>query len=284
MRHVRNLGGAVAGGLTGALLLTVGGPVMADTLRCDRINSVPFVISSPGVYCVDRRLTTAMTSGAAITIAADDVLLDLGGHTLDGAAGGPETLAVGVHGVDRRNVTVRDGTVRGFRSGIRLEATSGASPGGHAVERVRAEANVSVGISVGGSGSVVRQNMVKGTGVGNTDHGGTGIGASGAGVRVLDNDVVNSLSPGASLPSQAINVAGANGAVVEGNRIALASDGITVDESENVLIVGNRITDTGRGIALIAPPTPVIGKCRDNVFANVPFPLTGGCVDLGNWN
>lgn len=282
MPRTRFLRRATLGGALGSLLLAGPGPAPADTLRCDRINSVPVVISSPGVYCVDRPLTTALTAGAAITIAADHVLLDLGGHTLDGSAGGPASQATGIHGVDRRGVTVRDGTVRGFRSGIRLEATSGAAPGGHVVERVRAETNISLGIGVGGAGSVARQNLVKGTGTGNTDHGGTGIGASGAGVRVLDNDVVDTLSPDASLPSQGINVAGATGAVVEGNRIAAASDGITVDESEHVLIAGNRITGTNRGIALISPPGPVSAKCRGNLFANVTFFMTGGCTDVGN--
>lgn len=99
---------------------------------------------------------------------------------------------------------------------------------------------------------------------------------------MLNNDIVDTLSPDASLPSQAINVAGATGAVVEGNRIAAASDGITVDESEHVLIADNRITGTTRGIALITIPPPVSAKCRDNLFAGVATFLTGGCADVGN--
>jgi len=48
--------------------------------RTYQINSLPYTISVPGDYQLDRNLQS--TSPTLITITADDVTLDLNGHTL----------------------------------------------------------------------------------------------------------------------------------------------------------------------------------------------------------
>ena len=85
--------------------------VRADTTVCTPITSVPFTVSQSGVYCLDRNLTTAAGASHAIQISADDVTIDLNGYTLSGS-GGTSTTTVGIaaSGVNRRNITVRNGT------------------------------------------------------------------------------------------------------------------------------------------------------------------------------
>ena len=248
-------------------------PSDADTVRCTReIRTVPFTIAESGVYCLTRSFSTAMATGVAIAVEADDVTLDLAGFTLAGAAG-PGTTADGIVAEGRRNVTVRDGTVTGFARGVSL-----ASLGGHLVEKVRAHKNVRVGIEVIGQGSSIRRNNVSATGGGTVVPVWVGIGAAGLGVHVIDNDVTDTVDPGEGFAADAINVAGANGAVIEGNRLSNQTVpphvlGITVFESEGVFVVNNRIANFPRGVTYVAPAT---GKYRDNLTSNVALPFVGG--------
>ncbi|MGB8170235.1 MAG: hypothetical protein WCF18_22225, partial [Chthoniobacteraceae bacterium] len=73
----------------GLLLLTIIGlsrPVAAQTaapaVAATAITKVPKTITKPGLYIVKADLTFAPATGDALTIAAPDVILDLGGHSL----------------------------------------------------------------------------------------------------------------------------------------------------------------------------------------------------------
>jgi nitrous oxidase accessory protein NosD len=264
-----------------SLALWVGIPpavTRADTLRCQEIRSVPFTIDRPGVYCLARPISTPIEAGVAILIAADDVTLDLAGFTLEGTAD-TDTKADGIVAEARRNVTVRDGTVRGFLRGVRL-----ASVGGHLVEGVRAHGNFGLGIGVSGHGSIIRRNQVVATGGGKETPVWTGIGAAGPGVRIIDNDVIDTVDPGPGFAVDAINVFGAHGGVIEGNRVAnqLVPPhvfGITVFDSSGVLVVNNRIVNFPDGITYLGST----GKYRDNLTFGVASPFDGG-TDAGNNN
>src|SRR5262245_37058319 len=137
------------------LMLVVGAPKLArpETVACTPITSLPTVITVRGVYCFTGNLSTAATTGSAIDIQVNNVVLDLNAFTLIGLAG-PATQAVGIHGLNRRNITIKNGTVRGFLRGIHLETSGGTSPG-HVVEGIRAEQNTFVGIHVEGAGILV---------------------------------------------------------------------------------------------------------------------------------
>ncbi len=106
------------------------------------ITNLPYTISQGGSYYLGASLTT---TGNGITITADNVTLDLMGFSLTGDGGAAD---VGIHvsgtsGTPRRNVAVRNGTVRGFGTGIlashvdgctfeRLDALDHAGHGFHA--------------------------------------------------------------------------------------------------------------------------------------------------------
>lgn len=85
---------------------------VADEVRTP-IDQLPYPIQNSGSYYVTRNLDG---SAGGITITADNVTLDLMGFTLDGG-GAIEHYGIIFSGQD--NVTVKNGTVRGFgRAGI----------------------------------------------------------------------------------------------------------------------------------------------------------------------
>ena len=53
------------------------------------------------------------------------IVVDLGGGTLVGGTGAPETLAGAGIAISGRNVTLRNGSIRGFRIGVRAEDCDG---------------------------------------------------------------------------------------------------------------------------------------------------------------
>ena len=107
-----------------------------------------------------------MTSGSAIDIQANSVVLDLSGFQLGGESAGLGTLILSEsssrsiarsHHHQERNDFGRDSVTRDRSDG------SLASQG-HIVEDIRADHNTQVGIHVGGSGNIVRNNQVVATG------------------------------------------------------------------------------------------------------------------------
>ena len=90
------------------------------------ITSLPYTISSPGVYTVGSNLSVTGANG--ITITSDDVVVDLAGHTITGAS---NTQYAGVlcftsasSNQPRRNLVVKNGTIRGFKLGVYLTGTA----------------------------------------------------------------------------------------------------------------------------------------------------------------
>jgi hypothetical protein len=256
----------------------------AEPPGCRRINSLPAVIDSPGTYCLSSGLSTALSSGSAISINANDVVLDLGGFALDGTAAGTGSEATGVRAVGRSQVTVRNGIVRGFFEGVGL--VGGPGQGG-VVEDIAAESNFLTGIAVEGVGAVVRRSRVTHTG-GSTsplaNGNALGIVIHGTGSRALDNDVVDTFAA-AGHNAWSIHATNADRAVIEGNRVSGGSSnlgtsyGIIVPFSQDVLVVDNRINGTSVGVAYSSGAT---GKYRDNLTSGVGVPYDGSGTDAGN--
>ncbi len=83
------------------------------------IGKLPIHITSSGSYRLASDLSFAPSQGAAIRVDADDVTIDLAGHTLQGLAGS-DSLATGILADNRRGLTVTGGVIRGFYFGIDL--------------------------------------------------------------------------------------------------------------------------------------------------------------------
>jgi len=273
------------------LALTLGaGPAPAETVNCTPITALPAVITVQGSYCFTGNLETSTTSGSAIEIATNSVVLDLNGFKLGGLGAGLGTNAIGILAAGRQNITVRNGTVRGFGNGVVLSGgVPPATAQGHVIEDVRADQNTRVGISVVGRGHIVRNNQVVATGGATGAPQAFGILANGFELHVNNNDVIaTTVTTGGE--AIAIQVAGRDN-VIEGNRIANtalpgsgASFGINVpNASTNVLVVNNRIATMTVGVRYEEFAT---GKFRDNLTSGVTttFDVGTGVTNAGNNN
>ena len=136
------------------------------------ITNVPFTITSSGYFYLTRSFSNSST---AIFIGSDDVSLDLGGFTLTGDGGvNDHGVRVGLTGNDGQSrVTIRNGTVRNFGSGVfigqlsssvqledvraygcaagfQLASTAASGPRLCTVRHCYAVSNTSAGILIGG--------------------------------------------------------------------------------------------------------------------------------------
>jgi hypothetical protein len=271
------------------VLLALGAaPAIAEITNCTPITSLPFVISTPGVYCLTGDLSTSMTSGNAIDIQASSVTLDLNGHKLGGMGAGTGTQAYGIYASDRKNITIRNGSIRGFFWGICLNDSGSDISSGHLIEQLRMDTNTYGAMWINGAGSIVQNNQVVNTG--GTTHFGSyaeadGIVLRGAGVSALNNTISN-LTPTGNAPSIGLSLASAKGATAEGNRISNetrptgTSYGIYVGGSPcstEVFAVNNRISNFAAGVWWSCGS----GKYRDNLTYDVDSPYGNG-TDAGN--
>jgi len=148
------------------------------------IDSLPASISTQGTWCLRKDLTTAMSSGNAIEVKTNNVVIDCNDFKIGGLAAGVTTLTTGIaSSAGRQNVTVRNCTVRGFQFGTWLLGDN------HVVEHSRFDVNTLVGIRTQGDGNEIRDNAVTSTGGQPAAGVAIAIIANGTGGRVLDNRI-----------------------------------------------------------------------------------------------
>jgi large repetitive protein len=230
------------------------------------------------------RLTGGLSncSGNGIVIGNDRIVVDLGGHTVDGVG-----LGSGIHNDGFDSVTVRNGTVRQFDHGVQLLPETDAG----VVESLTLRENEVAAVELTdagepGAGNEIRANLVeqncdgialvRGTAAtlvtGNTVRDNSGPGllvAQSDGNRLEGNEVSGSGDLGVGLEQASDNLVlgnrvsgnsdggieilgGANGNRVEGNTVSASGDtGILVSESEGNELVGNvshEMSDSGIGL------------------------------------
>ena len=308
-----------------SLCLLAGAPARAETTKCDgagapgsgagQINNgnVPFTITAPGVYCVTQKITTNLTasSSAAITINANNVLLDMNDFAIGNLNAGPSTLAIGIYAVDRQNIHVRNGTLRGFYVGVALlngtqVGLTTAASSGHTVENMLSDTNYIAGLAAEGPYVTVQNNKVintQGSGltsplIPNAGNGANGIVVGGgagilvAGNSVVDTDCVNACSI-ATANVQGIGIQpNSYGAVIRNNiitnqTISAAGNGAHginfgsgngTAASSNSLAQGNVLMNWGKGINFCNNGTAV---CTGDLISNIAVvgvatPYAGG--------
>ncbi len=149
------------------------------------ISSVPFTITESGSYYFTNHIVAA-PNAAGIYVDASDVTIDLNGFSLVGTT----TSQDGILALENsyRNLTVRNGTITGWRNGIGAEFILGAvyedltlrnntggglrAGAGVLIDRVRALVNGDHGILINEAvtidsveGSVIRSSMANGNGL-----------------------------------------------------------------------------------------------------------------------
>ena len=236
--------------LAGAAGVLFSAPALAETVNCTAITAVPVTITAQGVYCLKKNIVTAITSGAAITIAASNVTIDFNEFKLGGLASGAATQAVGVYALNRKNITLRNGNIRGFNAGVYLDQNTADGSAGHVVEDNLIDRSTQVALSIAGSGIAIRRNRIVNTD--STPPAGalsapSGYGASG----------IATARPGtvASLPNVGAPQAG-TGAVVNG---VYANDLIDSEITNN--FISNSISPSqSYAIVLDAPSNVVVAR------------------------
>jgi hypothetical protein len=260
-------------------------PARAETTQCTAITSVPATISVQGIYCLTGNLATNLASVSAITITVNNVTIDLNGYKLGNLAAGAGTQSYGIFANQKKNITIRNGIIRGFLRGIFLGDTSPfTASSGHLVEDIRADGNTSVGIWVQGTGNVIRNNQVVSTGGSTGQISAWGIIAAGPGARVINNDITGTAAQSNGDSTGIILSPGSHNSVVEDNRVSDTSSpsgtstGIMISSSNNAMVVDNRIATADNGVFLSGTV-----EYRDNITSGVTTPYTGG-TDIGNNN
>lgn len=155
-------------------------------------------------------LSLPLVQGRAIDVRADDVTIDLNGHILSNFPGA--TSGRGIYSMNHKRITVRNGTIRDFETGIYLQNRSGVSMG-HLIEDLVIEGSKHSGMVVDGKPSVIRNNRVMETG---SMIFASGIFAAGEGIRVIGN-VVTGIVEASGGETAAITACQATGGAVERN-------------------------------------------------------------------
>lgn len=244
---------------------------MAETVNCTPITSVPYTIGSSGTYCFTRNLTANMPSSTAITIAANDVVLDMNGFALDNSTAGSATQAIGIGWGGQRGA-IRNGTLRGFAQGI----NSGAEEG--VIENMLIVGSTMWGMYITADSVVIRNNRIAKTGGSPTFGMSIGMWVSAQNARIINNDisdVVNGLAT-----SYGIFSTGSNDSVIADNRVSKVSttctgcmsNGIYLGGATNATVRDNIIADTQYGVYFYN----TTGKYMNNMTQGVTTPYTGG--------
>ena len=249
----------------------------AETTECTEITALPTTITSQGVFCLKRSigLSPGLLTGAAINIQTNNVIIDLNGFKIGNLSAGVGTEARGIQAVDRKNIVIKNGTVRGFLIAVDL---NGCNSSGHVIEDMLLDQNTKFGILAEGTGFVIQRNqivLVGGSTVEESDSP-IGIGVMGSNMRILDNDI-SELFTDADGIINAIGIVNSSGIVVQGNRISNAqlpdSLGagivVTLDESGGTNVRDNHIMNFPVGIEFFESTGIYTGN---QVFgADIPF-------------
>jgi hypothetical protein len=208
------------------------------------IDSLPTSISTQGVWCLRKNLTTAINNADAIAVVGNNITIDCNEFKIGGLAAGPSTQAIGIGSNGSQNITVRNCGIRGFSRGIEL--TGGA---GHLVEDNRLDNNIYIGIAVTGDYSMVRRNRIFDMGSALS---------TGSYSLIVKGDAIDNVIAGASGSSS--NYIGnglvslGTGGVLRGNRISGMQNagssgavGIWIMEGYGMRIEDNHLVDTVAG-------------------------------------
>ena len=230
-----------------AAIMLFSSTARAETTQCTPITTIPMTITTQGIYCLTGNLAGNLASVTAITIITNNVTIDMNGYKLGNLAAGAGTGSDGIDAQDRKNITIRNGTIRGFHTGIWL---AGPLSSGHLVENMRMDGNTYRGIRVDGKGATVRNNQV-------VTSGGTTVPTfvdaqgilvrNGYGARIINNSVADTVEQTGAI-SYGIRCSYCSGTLIENNHISNStagvgtSYGVYVDNSSNTLGIGNRIT------------------------------------------
>ncbi len=184
------------------------------------IKAIPTTISLPGVYTLGANLTSASSTAHAITVNADNVVIDMAGYGIRGTGIG-EADGIFVNGT---GVEIRNGSVTGFLNGIL------GNNGGVRIINVKVASIYSYPIYITGNGNRVKDCTVTG---GNY----AGIVVQGYGSIITGNTVYGMLTTGSGIFSGGANY-------ISGNTI-YSNTGSGIIANPGSAVLGNTVHDNG---------------------------------------
>jgi len=248
------------------------------------IDSVPATISTQGNWCMRADLSSALASGALITVATNNVVLDCNDFKLGGLAAGAGTATAGILAVNRANLTVRNCNLRGFALGIQ---TSGGD-GGHLVERSRFDGNRITAIFLHSPGSMIRDNLIVDTGNSSLSAGTVSAIHSSSGTDVVDNIVDGVRTSQAGADAIGIRTDNNSNGVVVRNRVrglspgtGGAAYGVWDQTASRTVISGNTIVGEGLASSVGVRCTSNIAGAHANTIAGFDTGIAT-CATNGN--
>jgi hypothetical protein len=182
-----------------------------------------------------------------LVIGADDVTLNLGGHTLLGPDSGGDVIGITDDGTPRDRLRIVNGTITGFRQSIDIDTSSSVIRG--------INPRTPFGIRLRGNHNVVRRNIA--------DTGYTAIDMTGAGNQSLHNELVsfegetivasgsdiriahNLVRPKRHGILPGILLLGFADAVVTGNDVSTYTTGIILANGTGASVTRNFVHDNG---------------------------------------
>ena len=273
--------------LTGLLMSSVCIlPVRAETIDCTAITSLPYTITAQGVYCLTGNLSTSITSGNAIAINTNNVTLDLNGYKLGGLGAGDGTQTNGIYANQRKNITIKNGIVRGFMAGVFLEDLDPfTTSSGHVVKGILADQNTVAGIVATGFGNTVSHNTVVDTGGSTMENEAFGILVAGSGGKVVNNDISKTTAQSTGVAS-GISILFADYSLARNNTVTDTvkdtgiSYGIYIESTTGAFLRGNNVANADNGLYFSSST----GKYFNNLTFDVTTPFTGGTAVGSNNN
>jgi hypothetical protein len=249
---------------------------------CIPINAIPISISAPGHYCLTSSLSTTQTSGAAISVSAPDVWIDLQGFTLDGTSAGTAATTQAVfYNATQPGFKLSNGVIRGFNSALNAGVFPN-NPNPVLIEDLHVDTSRQFALIVVGDHSVVRRVRVTGVALQGATTGATAIAGFGNRLRFIDNDIAG-FAEGVGGIGGGISCTSCPGSIFEGNRITGGTGlgtarGLFVGASS--IVRRNNISNTDEGVRFNGTGS----KYQDNLTTLVTTPFIGTAIDAGGNN
>jgi len=247
------------------------------------INSVPAVITKPGIYNLNSDIAV-INETDAITILSSDVILEGGGHIV--GANESDSIAAGIRidgkGVPISNISVSSVCISDFHSGIRIDNATDIE-----IQNCSLSSNQVIGISL----AHVTQASITNCGISSThpvtgDSGGDGISiADSEGVIIRSAQIAGSGAGGAG---DGIQITGSSEVTIESTTVTTsAGSGITAKSNVSGLILRDGIIsgNSANGITLgegCSGPQISDSQVRDNTLTGIEIMSSDSGILAGN--
>jgi hypothetical protein len=227
-------------------------PIVAAALVAGAL-AAPAAQASAPLHCgatitKDTKLTKDLSDcpGVGVRIGADGITLDLDGHTI-AAAAHRNPKAHGILNVGHDRVTIKGGTVKGFGAyGVRLADAQR----NHVVDMTMTANFTGIGLVESSHNLVERSAMTGSRFVGVNLTGGTAN-------RVVHNEISSSVGPGVLVQTSPADH-GRRNEILDN---VIVGNGIQVNPGQvRAVIAGNAINSAGDGIVVYEPSTILQGN------------------------